>query len=213
MWSDVDLSLSHAALWTENASPLPSVPLNEFHNMKVIDTIFKNPSLFKIVNPIKISHLKELLCHHPNQPVVNSVIYSLSHGFWLLAHTHYRVYPTAVHNPGSPPKTIKQTEFLRKQIQTKSEADRYSAPFGLKLLPGMYCTPILAMLRKGKLCLCNHHSHREFALNSMIKQDDIARVKLDGIHKLGESLHLFRHHQHPGESLVIFKSDVKAAYH
>ena len=102
-------------------------------------------------------------------------------------------------------------EFLHKQIQTESEADWYSAPFSLKLLLGMYCTPILAVPRKGQLYLCNHHSHREFVLNSMIKQDDIAGVKLDGIHELGESLHLFRC-QHSGESLVIFKSDVKATY-
>lgn len=54
--------------------------------------------------------------------------------------------------------------------------------------------------------------HGEFTLNSMIIQDDIAGVKLDGIRKLGESLCLFRH-QHPGKPLVIFKSEVKAAYH
>ena len=46
----------------------------------------------------------------------------------------------------------------------------------------------------------------------MIDQDDIARVKLDGIRELGKSLCIFRR-QHGNEPLVIFKSDVKAAYH
>ena len=75
----------------------------------------------------------------------------------------------------------------------------------------MYSTPILAVPRKGKLRLCNHQSHREFSLNSMIKRNDIARVKLDSIRELGESLHLFRH-QHRDKPLVLFKSDVKATY-
>ena len=75
----------------------------------------------------------------------------------------------------------------------------------------MYSTPILAVPRKGKLRLCNHQSHREFSLNSMIKRNDIARVKLDGIRELGESLHLFRH-QHRDKPLVLFKSDIKATY-
>ena len=46
----------------------------------------------------------------------------------------------------------------------------------------------------------------------MIDRDDIAGVKLDGIHKLRESLHLFRL-QHGSQPLIVFKSNVKAAYH
>jgi hypothetical protein len=75
----------------------------------------------------------------------------------------------------------------------------------------MYSTPILAVPRKGKLRLCNHQSHGEFSLNSMIKREDIAGVKLDGIWEFGESLHLFRR-EHGSVPLVVFKSDVKAAY-
>ena len=32
MWSDLDLGISHATLWTKNAVPLPSIPTEEFHN-------------------------------------------------------------------------------------------------------------------------------------------------------------------------------------
>ena len=211
MWTDLDLRISHAALWTEDTLLLPSVPLEEFKNMEAINTIFSNPHLFKIVTPINISCFKELLSSHPNRSFVDSVIYGLSYGFWLFAHTHHGSYPITVDDSGAPPKTSEQTEFLHKQIQTKSDANHYSAPFTPDLLPGMYSTPVLAVPRKGKFRLCNHHSYGKFALNSMIDWDDIAGVKLDGICELGESLCLFRH-QHGSKPLIVFKSDVKAAY-
>ena len=211
MWTDVDLGISRAALWTESASPLPTVPLEEYRNVEAIDTIFNNPKLFKIVTPINVSRFKELLSSHPNLPFVESVICGLTHGFWPFAHTHYGSYPTTLDDSGAPPKTAEQSEFLRLQIQTESEADRYSVPFGPDLLPGMYSTPVLAVPRKGKLRLCNHHTYGKFSLNSMINRDDIAGVKLDGIRELGESLRLFRR-QHGNDPLVVFKSDVKAAY-
>jgi hypothetical protein len=89
MWTDLDLGISHATLWTENALPLPSVPLEEFWNMEAINTIFSNLNLFKIITPINISHFKELLSTHPNQPFVNSVIYShlaiRSHPLWIIS--------------------------------------------------------------------------------------------------------------------------------
>jgi hypothetical protein len=113
MWSDFDLGISRAALWTEDALPLPSVPLEEFQNVEAISTIFRNPHLFKIVTPINVSRFKELLLTHP---FVDSVVYGLSHGFWPFAHTRYGSYPTTVDDSGAPPKTIEQTEFLRKQI-------------------------------------------------------------------------------------------------
>jgi hypothetical protein len=211
MWTDIDLGISRTTLWTESASPLPPVPLEEFQNVEAIDTIFNNPQLFRIVTPINIPCFKELLSSHPNKPFVDSVIYGLSHGFWPFAHTHYGSYPTTHDDSGAPPKTVEQTEFLRQQIQTESDTDQYSAPFSPDLLPGMYSTPVLAVPRKGKLRLCNHHSFGEFSLNSMIDRDDIAGVKLDGICELGESLRIFRQ-QHGNEPLVVFKSDVKAAY-
>jgi len=79
----------------------------------------------------------------------------------------------------------------------------------------LYSTPILAVPKKpgsDKICLCNHQSYGKFSLNSMIKREDIARVMLDGIRELRESLCLYRH-QHGNVQLVIFKSDMKATYH
>ena len=211
MWTDLDLGVSHAALWTESAPPLPSVPLDEFKNKEAMTTIIDNPHLFKIVTPINTPHFKELLLKHPNPSFVDSVVDGLTHGFWPFAHTNYGIYPTTLDDSGVPPKTSEQISFLSDQVQMKSDANHYSVPFGPDLLPGMYSTPILAILRKGKLWLCNHQSQGEFSLNSMIKRDDIAGVKLDGIRELRESLHLFRC-QCRDVPLVLFKSDVKAAY-
>ena len=163
-------------------------PIDEFHNEEAICTISFFPHLFKIISPINFTHLKVLLIDHPNQPFVDSVVHGFTIGFWPFAHTRYSIYPLTVDDSGQPPNSSKQLKFLDKQIQTEVDADRYSVPFGPDLLPGMYSTPILAVLRKGKLRLCNHQSHRGFSLNLVISRNHIAGVKLDGIHELGESL-------------------------
>src|SRR5258705_12968312 len=119
-----------------------------------------------------MSCFKELLIDHPHQLFVDSVIHGLTFGFWPLAHTHYSSYPTTHDDSGSPPKTIQQVDFLRKQIQAEFETNHYSAPFSPELLPHMYSTPILAVPKKpgsDKIHLCNHQSYGEFSLNSMIK--------------------------------------------
>ena len=156
MWNDLDLGISRAATWTEYAEPLPSILSDEFHNIEALSTISNFPHLFKIVTPINACRLKLLLAHHPNWPFVNSVIQGFLVGFWLYAHTYYGTYPTTVDDSGDPPKTLEQVEFLHKQILTEINADHYSSPFGPELLPSMYSTPILEVLRKSKLRLCNH---------------------------------------------------------
>jgi hypothetical protein len=81
MWTDLDLGISHAALWTRSAAPLPQVPLKEFHNLEAMNTISSHPDLFKIITPINVPQFKDLLVDHPNQPLVDSVVHGLTHGF------------------------------------------------------------------------------------------------------------------------------------
>ena len=133
-------------------------------------------------------HLKDLLVNYLNQPFVDSIVHRFSVGFWPFTHICYGVYLLTVDDSGEASKSSEQLEFLNKQIQTEVDADHYSAPFRPDLLPGMYSTPILAVPRKGNLHLGNHQSHGKFSLNSMINCNNIARVKLDGIYELGESL-------------------------
>ena len=111
--------------------------LDEFHNEEAIHTISLFPHLFKIISPINVPHLKDLLIDYLNQPFVDSVVHEFSVGFWPFAHTHYSVYPLTVDDSGEPPKSSEQLEFLNKQIQMEVNTDCYSAPFGPDLLPGV----------------------------------------------------------------------------
>ncbi|KIK90825.1 hypothetical protein PAXRUDRAFT_662357 [Paxillus rubicundulus Ve08.2h10] len=62
-----------------------------------------------------------------------------------------------------------------------------------------------------KFRLIVDHSAGTHSLNSMIDRDLIAGIKMDGIQSLGRSLLDFRA-KHPHEQLVLFKSDVSAAF-
>lgn len=77
----------------------------------------------------------------------------------------------------------------------------------------MYSTLIHAVPkpRSDKLRLVNDHSAGPFSLNSMIAHEDIAGAKMDTISDLTEALLRYRR-VHPDKKLVIFKSDVSAAY-
>jgi hypothetical protein len=59
MWNDLDLGISRAALWTENAVPLPQVPPEEFNNKEAMNTIADNPHL--LISPVSKSYLLPIL--------------------------------------------------------------------------------------------------------------------------------------------------------
>src|SRR6202522_662937 len=77
----------------------------------------------------------------------------------------------------------------------------------------MYSTPIHSAPkpRSNKLRLINDHSAAVFSLNSMIARDDIMGARMDTISDLEAALLRFRQ-THPETKLVMFKSDVSAAY-
>ena len=83
----------------------------------------------------------------------------------------------------------------------------------MDLLPGMYSTPIHAVPKPQsyKLRLVNDHSAGPYSLNSMIAREDIAGAKMDSISDLTDALLRYRQ-VYPDKKLVIFKSDVSAAY-
>ncbi|KAM6500136.1 hypothetical protein JOM56_003150 [Amanita muscaria] len=72
--------------------PLPRPRPCEFRP-EILATISSYPDLFKIVTPIKVERLQQLLTTHPNQPFVASVLLGLREGFWPFAHTHPESYP------------------------------------------------------------------------------------------------------------------------
>ena len=193
--------------------PLLRPSLEEFNNSEAVSTIDCNPHLFHIVTPIKVDRFEELLMGHPNRPFVESVCTSLRDGFWPWANTQKESYPVMWDFLDRPLKTEHKADFLRDQRDIEIAAGRYSEGFGSELMPGMYSTPIHAVPkpRSDKLRLINDHSARTFSLNSMIMWADVAGVKMDTISNLVDAL-LRYHRTHPSTTLVMFKSDVSAAY-
>jgi hypothetical protein len=190
------------------------VPLEEFDNLAAVNTINTHPHLFEITTPIRVDRFEELLSEHPNQLTVESVCYSLRHGFWPHAHTHHEEYPLTWDNSHRPIKTQAEREFLEAQIDKEVAAKRYSEDFGPDLLPGMYCSPIHTVPKPGtdSLRLINDQSDGEFSPNSMINRDDIAGTCMDGIKSLGASLRAFRREHGEHVQLIMHKSDIQGAY-
>ena len=194
-------------------APLPRPPPDEFSNSEAMTTIHQNPHLFRIVTPIKVNQLESLLTSHPNQPFVSSVCVSFREGFWPWAHTQKESYPVTWDFSDRPPKTEREADFLRGQRDAEITAGRYSEGFGSQLLPGMYSTPVHAVPkpRSEKLRLVNDHSAGPYSLNSMILQEDVMGAQMDTVSNLVGALLRYRR-THPDTSLVMFKSDVAAAY-
>jgi hypothetical protein len=215
VWTSVEdsSSISPTALCTETDDSLPRPLPDEFENRDAIATIKHNPHLFKIITPIKVDRFEELLGSHPNKPFVRSVCVSLREGFWPWAVTQREEYPSTWDFSDRPPKTEREAGFLRDQRDIELAEGRYSESFGTDLLPGMYSTPIHAVPkpRSEKLRLVNDHSAGEFSLNSMIARADVVGAKMDSISDLIGALLRYRK-DYPGVALVLFKSDVSAAY-
>jgi hypothetical protein len=179
----------------------------------VVSTIENNPRLFQIITPINVDRFEKLLETHPNKPFVQSVCVSLREGFWPWAITQKEEYPITWDFSERPPKTEREAGFLRDQRDIELAERRYSEGFGTHLLPGMYSTPIHAVPkpRSEKLRLVNDHSAGVFSLNSMIAREDVVGAKMDAISDLIAALLRYRR-ERPDSKLVLFKSDVSAAY-
>jgi hypothetical protein len=215
VWTNIDTasSFSPTACCTLTDRPLPRPPPEESLNLDALNTIRDNPKLFKIVTPINVLQFEKLLESHPNQPFVKSVCTSLREGFWPWANTQKEEYPITWDFSERTAKTEREADFLREQRDIEINAERYSESFGTDLLPGMYSTPIHAIPkpRSEKLRLVNDHSAGPFSLNSMIAREDVIGAKMDSISDLVGAL--LRHkRRYPDKTLILFKSDVSAAY-
>jgi hypothetical protein len=215
VWADPEVSsfISPTVCSTLTDDPVPRPPPEEFDNVDAVTTVDNNPHLFRIVTPIKVDRFEELLLGHPNRPFVESVCTSLRDGFWPWARTQKDLYPVTWDFSERPPKTEREADFLRDQRDVEIAAGRYSEGFGTELLPGMYSTPIHAVPkpRSDKLRLVNDHSAGSYSLNSMILREDVMGAKMDSISNLVGALVRYRR-AHPTTALVMFKSDVSAAY-
>ena len=191
IWGTVQDDISPATRYSLLADPLPSPPQSELDNSIVRDTICNHPDLFKIMCNINISRFKCLLRDHPNQPFGQSVILSLTEGFWPWAEQP-QDYPTTHYEKQHPPKDELEWKFLISQREKEITSGQFSKLF-TDLLPGMYVVPVHVTPKAvDKLHLVVNHSAGEFSINSMIDRQDVAGVKLDGIKTLGDSIRAFR---------------------
>ena len=211
IWDAVPEEIGPTAMYSLTAEPLPRPPLSAF-TKTLLKTISENPDLFKITCLIHVNVFESLLIDHPNPLFCQSVFTGLREGFWPWPDKPEN-YPETHDNSCRPPKTDEDRIFLAHQVLSEQKAGRLSPPFGPDLLPGMYSPPVHTIPKPSseKLRMVVDHSAGKYSLNSMIDPKDIAGVKLDGIHSLGASLRAFRVNN-PETDLVIFKSDVGAAY-
>jgi hypothetical protein len=97
-WDDKHDQRISLTMWTETAAPLPSPPADQLTNTVALHTLAAAPHLFKIVTPIDIDHLCDLLPSHPNRLLVTSICRSLRLGFWPWATTAGVERPVIVDN-------------------------------------------------------------------------------------------------------------------
>ncbi|KAF5358697.1 hypothetical protein D9757_014374 [Collybiopsis confluens] len=213
IWADDDGGLKRITLAksSEFMLPLPRPPENEVLNDLAIKTIKENPHLFRITSPIHVHELKDLLVSHPNQRFVKSVLTGIKYGFWPWADTNDPSIPHTL-DRSYPLKDPDHILFSREQRDIEISAHRFSAVFP-ELLPGMQSIPtvVVPKPRSNKLRLTVNHSAKPFPPNSWIDRRHVS-VKLDNLHDLGAALRQMRRVYGHEKQLVVFKSDVSAAY-
>jgi hypothetical protein len=193
------------------AKPVPCPPSSIVDDLVVHSTIAALPNVFKIVTPIKVESLQNLLTSHPNQPFVNSICRALSLGFWPWAEFPDD-YPIIVDKSNRPPQNDAESTFLESQHDIEITSGHFSESFGPDLLPRMVSMPIQAVPKTDKnLCMVTDHSAGKYALNTCIPCSSIAGAPLDNLKNLGNALLEFRH-LHGPVRLTLFKSDVKGAH-
>ena len=209
--------ISDTACWGLTASPVPGVPLKEFKNHEAIQTIKTNPELFQVNCSLNKDRFRELLVNHPNQALIDSVCRSLHEGYWPYAYMKFRGikagYPTTLDMSLKGSTSNEHLDFIQAQVKVEVTAGRYSASFAPELLPGMYSSPVHAVLKlPDTFQLINHQSYGGHSLNSMTLKEDVAGTCMDRIRTLRTALLHFQEEYGDDIELVIYKSDISHAY-
>lgn len=212
LWENHEVSETPSSTASETAPPIPSVPRCIREDSILNRTLQDYPHLFKIITPVNVDRLEQLLTSHPNRPLVESVCRGFREGFWPFARYDPDAYPVTHDASDRVLKEDAHRAFVREQRDEEIRQQRYSSLFGSELKPGMYSMPIGVVPKphSDKFRLVIDHSAGNFSLNSMIAKDD-ATIQLDNIKHLGKNL-LAARRLFPDEPLLLFKSDVSQAY-
>ncbi|THH07118.1 hypothetical protein EW146_g9419 [Bondarzewia mesenterica] len=212
IWSDLGLSFTPSASYSECSLPLSSPLLHELQHTTALKTISDHPHLFKIITLINVCHFEELLVTHPNRPFIDSVLKGLREGFWPAADTSDVTYPETWDNSSRELCEAQQVEFAHHHIQEEENSGCFSPPFGTELLPGMYSMPFGVVLKPNseKFRMVVDHSAEPYSLNSIIPPHQ-STAQLNDIHDLRRCLR--KVHRACQDALItLFKSNVSHAY-
>ena len=110
-----------------------------------------NPDLFQVNCSLNIDQFHELLVNHPNRALIDSVCQSLHEGYWPYADMKFgdikAGYPTTLDMSLKVSTSNEHLDFIQEQVKVEVAAGRYSTSFGPELLPGMYSSPVHAVLK------------------------------------------------------------------
>lgn len=204
--------LTPSADRSETLRPLPSPPASEWANYAALGTLHDRPDLFSIVTPVHVDSLAHALRHHPNRPLVESVVRGFREGFWPFADFEGTDMPETWDESREELAPAAQA-FVEQYALDEAAVGRYSEPFGTDLLPGMVSMPVYAVPKphSDKLRLINDHSYGEHSLNDGISKADVG-MSQDNLQDLGHNLLYLREILGPDAPLWLFKSDVSNAY-
>jgi hypothetical protein len=212
IWAKDEYFRTTTADSTEEEAPVPRPPQHELQNRVALNTIKKEPHLFKIVTPIRVDKFQNYLLQHPNPLLVRSVCWGLRNGFWPWANTENPPNTTPVDNSrrGRPLRPSHQ-DFVKMQRDSEVDRGRYSDAFGPKLLPGMISMPIGVVPKPPDgLRMIIDQSVQPSSQNALIPKEAVS-IRVDNMSTFGAVLRRVRL-EHPRERLVVFKSDVSQAY-
>lgn len=193
---------------TYTASPLPTPPEHIFNDSQIQASLAAVSKYIRVDTPFNVDRIERLLCKHPNQPFVKSVMRSLCEGFWPFHDGEWEAHQKERYdNYATEAEDLTELQVYRDQ---EVAAGRWSPalPENFVLLPGMRISPMFVVWQKGKPRVIMDHSGN--GLNDGISRED-AKVRYDERHSFGQLLNDVLK-AHSNEELVLFKSDVSKAF-
>ena len=161
----------------------------------------------KVDTPFNVDRFEALLCDHPNQPFVASVMKGLREGFWPFDESEWKTEERSfVENFASDEDDL---DTIRAFRDNELLADRWSPTLPISnLLAGMKMSPMFVSWQKPKPRVITDHTAS--GLNDGIPRSE-ARVRYDDMHPFGQILHHALQNAN-GRRLVVYKSDVASAF-